>query len=451
MGRLLPLLILFAVLVAPTSHAASTWATCIGGEAPKVRNPQGGPAALNALFPAGDYWPGEMSQTIDEFDSSHTTSCITPNTWQMMTCSQNDSNNTYSCQKICKRTNGTTALTAYATGSQICGPYNCPYAIGSTYPGLISNESFCDDACEVHARGIGIVTSYCSGDDSGDGENSVCTPAPSIYGEVVGHNCQLSKYARIVFDDECIQHAGHELCRSPNDSESQQFCGKIDGQTYCLPTIMTQPPCSGGSNPALCATTENPVVTLGDGSQLAPTGTPTPPAPDNGTAGNPATPDLVLHGVGTDGNPGSYDYWSPSTVAGSTGGTPGGRDGDGDGTGGGTPGVTCGGPDQPNCKFELDGSFDGPERDGVPTFTEAAQTFQSSLQSAPIVQAVSNLAGSIPEGGSPPSGQVTLDALGGVTLTLAPPPEVIAEVAPVLSIVMLLVWALVAIFIFMSA
>lgn len=447
MGRLLPLLILFLAICAPSSHAASTWATCIGGEAPKVRNPQGGPAALNSLMPAGDYWPGEMSQTIDAFDSGHTTTCIAPNTWQPMTCSQNDSNNTYSCQKICKRPVGTTAATAYATGSQICGAYNCPYAIGSMYPGSASALNFCHDACEVEVRNYGITTT-CWGDDSGDGENAICEPSPSLYSVVVGHNCQLSKYARISTDNECITTGnGYELCRTPG--ESHQFCGTINGQPYCLPTIMSNPPCSGGT----CGTPENPVVTLPDGSQLAPTGTPTPPAPDNGTAGSPAPSDLTLQGTGSDGNPGSYDYWSPSTVAGSTGGNPGGGDGDGDGdgTGGGTPGVTCGGPDQPNCKFELQGSFDGPEREGVPTFTEAAQTFQSSLQDAPIIQAVSNLAGSIPEGGTPPSGQVTLDALGGVTLTLAPPPEVIAEIAPVLSIVMLLAWALIAIFIFMSA
>lgn len=441
MGRLLPLLILCFAICAPTAHAASTWATCIGGEAPKVRNPQGGPSALNALLPAGDYWPGEMSQTIDEFDSSHTTTCITPNTWQTMTCSQNDSNNTYSCQKICKRTNGTTALTAYATGSQICGAYNCPYSIGSTYPGAISNENFCDDACEIQAHNVGI-THVCPGSL----DDSDCTGFNTLYATVIGHNCQLSKFSRIATDNECITTSnGFELCRTPG--ESHQFCGTVNGQPYCLPTIMSNPPCSGGT----CGTPQNPVVTLSDGSQLAPAGASTPPAPDNGTAGTPATPDLVLQGTGSDGNPGTYNYWSPSTVAGSTGGTPGGGDGDGDGTGGGTPGVSCGGPDQPNCKFQLEGTFNGPTHDGVPTFTEAAQTFQSSLQSAPIVQAVSNLAGSIPEGGSPPSGQVTLDALGGVTLTLAPPPEVVAEIAPVLSIVMLLVWSLIAIFIFMSA
>lgn len=422
MGRVLPLLILLFA----SMQSFASWDVCVAGEAPKVRNPAGGPPALNSSVPAGDYYPSEVQHVVSGWSGG----CVAPNAWESVTCSENSSNNTFSCSKSCRRPNNTVAESAYLTGSRVCGSHSCPYAIGSHFPGPSVGQNFCYQACEIESTGIGLI---------------VGGQTQTIYSRVVGHQCDDSIWGVIETVERCQFYGGIEVCTRP---DTVSLCATISGADWCVSHLMGSPPCADDADD--CATTENPVVHLDSGGQSARADTPSPPAPDSGTAGNLATPDLQLTVDGPGGSV-NYNYWSPSTVAGSTHQNPGGNSGDGNGDDGEGLGK-CGGSGEQPCEVEIVGDFTGPDLpdDGVPDFSEALDSFYARLLASPIGSAFQSIANVIPEGGSPPSGSITLEALGGAELTLMPPPEVVDEIVPVLSIVMILVWSLIAIVVFLE-
>lgn len=419
MGRFLSLLIFFF----STSTAFADWPVCVTGEAPKVRGAHANVSGLEALIPDGDLYPAEVEYLV----SSYAASCVAPATMGPTSCSSNDSNNTFTCSKYCTLSNGN-SIPTYISGSRVCGTHSCPLEVGSIYPGPSAGESFCYQACEIHTTGIGLTINSAA-------DQSV------LFSQVVGDNCTLDSWGVIDSAQRCENHDGHEFCTSPG---SQRLCAQIDGAEWCISESFG-PPCDASGN---CSTQENPVVALDNGAQVAPASTPSPPAPDTGIPGEVAPPDMTVTATAPDRTQ-TYSYWSPSTVAGSSFDNPGGNSDGGDGEG---IGAKCGADGQDPCEVELVGDFDAPDLpdDGVPTFTEALNSFFTRLQASPIGSAFQTVAASIPEGGSPPSGTITLEALGNAEITLTPPPEVIDAIVPVLSIVMILVWSLIAIVTFLE-
>lgn len=321
--------------------------TCGAGTAPKIRNPQGGPAALNALFPSGDYYPSELQQFVASFDAAGV-HCIAPNTYSSVIFSENSSNNTASASKLCKRTNGTTAFNAFVTGSRVCGDHSCDATVGHYYPytqvitlpngtqtALSPGEKFCENACEFEVAHVGLMVNGPTGS----------TPATV---KVTGTNCQQTIFSGVDRIEQCSTWNSIEYCTAPG---RDQQCLEIDGGLVCAPTSMGNPPCGATG----CATPQQPVLNLPTGAQVALESTPTPPAPNTGTAGQIAPPDLQFSTQGPGGSA-TYNYWSPSTVTGSTlgagTGTTGQDPGDGDGDGD-TPGSISGGGDcgePPTCE-----------------------------------------------------------------------------------------------------
>lgn len=432
MGRLLSFL--SAVLLSGAAQAADVWSACPAGQgaAARVLSCYGdGPSAFVGGCPTNEVIAADdlvrlVSDRYPEGSPCGSGSTISGE-------SSTDDPNAYGFYKTCRNAAGTAVGNIGIYAAKVCTEdAACPYELGdqlaaAAFTNVTSGgDTFCALHCQVVIRNFGLILGPVEAEHKPvyyEVTNKICSviATPPIEPVLAG-----ARYCSTINGQEVCASSGPALIVKINDSRVEEGAG----DAVCI---------DGNCDAA------NAVATSDNGAQVAPAGTPSPPAPDSGTAGSAASPDLILTS-----DTSSHSYWSAGTVSGSTT-APGGSTGGSTGGDNGTPGVTCGGPDQAACKVELTGSFAGPEREGAPTFTEAAQRFQSELESAPIITAVSNLAAAIPEGGTPPGGDVTLEALGGVTLTLAPPPEVIAEIAPALSNVMLLVWALVAILILLSA
>lgn len=190
----------------------------------------------------------------------------------------------------------------------------------------------------------------------------------------------------------------------------------------------------------------------------------TPPAPNNGTPGEPAEADATVSSPGGS----TVNYYSSTTVSGSstapstgvpnsgvvsnpTGSDEGeDSDGDGDADGGGTGGGDGGGGDGGEC--------DGPDCNaGVPTLEEigtlsdAFGGFWEDLEAVPIVAATGDVAVSFGAGACP-NWQDSIEVFGhswemnfnGICTTWA-------DVSSVLSVVMLVFWGFVAFRILFSA
>lgn len=319
--------------VALHEPASADWSSCASGEYPMVRRGSiGSPSSLNSTAPAGDYLPGEIQGLVTGF----TGTCVSPDSWGPTNCTENTSNNVFTCAKQCLRTNGTVASSAHLGGSMVCAPSPCPFPPGTPLlnrPGDPGGSSVttCRGGCEVTTTGLGLVVNgtpfafsetvtgpYCDGltGDPGSGQLQYCT-----------------------------QFGGVEFCTNPQ-SDFNQLCTQVNGQLYCLPANLAEPCTASG-----CATPENPIAQAADGSQVGPSGIASPPAPDTGVPGQPAPPDAVIEVSGSSGSS-QYVYWSPSTTLNSSlgqngGGTlPGGNPGDGGGDEPGDgPGSIDGGTD----------------------------------------------------------------------------------------------------------
>lgn len=224
-------------------------------------------------------------------------------------------------------------------------------------------------------------------------------------------------------DDDCVQFDGESMCGMPGTQ-----CYSVGGESYCVNSASG---CVGLSNGGRVCSATQPFDALTN-----------PGVPDDGTGNNvAATPSGQL----LDGSDApAANYYSPDTVNNSTGdvtgpsATPGPTPGPT-----GTPGPTSSpgptespGPDEGECPpgSTCDGEFEGAELDeGVPGFGETMTDMTGRIRNAPIMAAAGSFAGSIPSGGTCPSGSfaapwggvVTIDGhcalmeQGGVRATLA--------------------------------
>lgn len=219
---------------------------------------------------------------------------------------------------------------------------------------------------------------------------------------------------------------------------SKTNCGSFDGKYVCLGNSPSPGQCtfsSGGDG--FCTV---------DPSSTAPYGSPSPPAPDNGTPGQTAPPDATFGGAGAGAGGGGTTvnaYGPGSTSGSSTGGGP--ATGSSVGSGPGAPasasssgGLTCGTIDKP-CEIDW-GKFTAPDAPAVASTVSVENSITSGLTGLDLYSKLQSLA--FPSGGAPPS--ASFQAFGQ-TYTFEVPQPVLDSVVPVLQSVMLAVWALVAI------
>lgn len=175
-------------------------------------------------------------------------------------------------------------------------------------------EYICGDGCEHYRVDLNNLNMWTTEDqrpysavDNGDG-----TEDRIVYYRRSGVSCQAGQPTPNPSDVYAPEDG--EVCVGPwcTSQNAQKGCGFFNGQYVCPPS----------TEPDRC-------FRMADGSTLCAEGAPTPPRPDSGTAGVPATPDEVMEQCTGPNSCNTYNYYNPTTTSGSNRPVP-----DGTGTGG---------------------------------------------------------------------------------------------------------------------
>ncbi len=284
-----------------------------------------------------------------------------------------DHSNAVSITKPCTNTSGQPGVASPGLyGAKVCDAgAACQRQIGDQLPAAATvsspgaGELYCLNHCQVRLNGFGLV---------------IGASQSPMFLEVTAKHCEIATTppAEAVAHQWCWTANGKNLC--VQNGVAGVF---IDGE---LLTRNAQGQLCLGSN---CVTESSPVATSATGAQIARAETNTPPAPDTGTEGDLASPDTtVTNTIGS--GAGTYNYWSPSTVAGSTTRTGTGGDGDDSGSGG-----DCGGAGLQPCAVKIDetgmpsGNVDYLEHDAP--WDEIESTFSDLAASDPVGSLASDL------------------------------------------------------------
>lgn len=241
----------------------------------------------------------------------------------------------------------------------------------------------------------------------------------------------------------CVSSSGGTFC---SEDQNGKNCGTFNGDEVCpqsLPPGTCQSYASGG---IACTASGTGGTTV-----------PTPPGPDNGTAGQAATPTgqvqapVTAAGQTTEA---TTNYYSAAVVQASAGGVASAGGGANVGSAGGTSGGTSGGS-TPNAAngdcgasgVNCPGDSTVPTLPDEPTIGQSTQTYATSLSQVPIVAAVAGIAGAVPAGECP----TATFSLFGHEFVMDAQCTLWADLTPVLSAVFLAMWSFCGVRILMSA
>jgi hypothetical protein len=242
---------------------------------------------------------------------------------------------------------------------------------------------------------------------------------------------------------DCVTSASGTFC---SEKQSGKNCGTINGDEVCPAAIPPGTCVSFQSGGVACT------ATAPDGSGVS------PPAPNNGTPGQAATPTgSVATKDPVTGASTTTNYYSSSVVGGGTSGvpnTPGGKNvgnggtgsGSGSGTGtGSTPSAANGDCGATGVSCSGDGATPGLPNE--PTIAQSTQTYTSLLSQVPVVAAVSNIAASVPSGQCP-TGTMSLF---GHEFVMDAQCTLWSDLTPLLGACFLAMWTFIGVRIVMSA
>lgn len=166
--------------------------------------------------------------------------------------------------------------------------------------------------------------------------------------------------------------AGTEICTGNPYGEN---CGYFNGEAVCL----------GKTDPDECWVN-------GDTSRWCGSNAPTPPVPDNGTAGTKATPNDKVVAQGPSGTTNVYNYYNGGSVAGSSraagdnGANPNRTTSTNPSTG--TIGTVDEGGGSGNGTGDEPGDFTGPELEEICTIEDCTGEFFQAISEGPLGQAL---------------------------------------------------------------
>lgn len=238
--------------------------------------------------------------------------------------------------------------------------------------------------------------------------------------------------------ESCATSGSDEFCAQPNEEN----CGYFNDDFVCFNSIE-----------------EDGCSVFSDGGRVCGSDAPMPPVPDNGTPGQPATPDQVVN-VTTGSTTNTFNYYNSSTVGGSSRdpGTSGDNpyDGDDDGSGeddgdGGGEGDGGNGTDDDGCAEEdgCTGTLPAIGDTECESFGACATAFYARVQGAPLIESVANVGDSFPSGSCP---AVNITMFGETSSLSEPMCDMWADtVAPIISVIMLVLFAWVATRVVLSA
>lgn len=242
----------------------------------------------------------------------------------------------------------------------------------------------------------------------------------------------------------CVTGSGGTFC---SEDQSGKNCGTFNGDEVCPGSLPPGTCVSYASGGVACT------------QAVGASSVPSPPGPDNGTPGHPASPTgqvqapVTTNGVTTQV---TTNYYDSTTVNTSTGGIASSSGGLNVGNGGSFGSGTVGGNGSGSGPSAADGDCgaSGVSCDpGLPTLPdqssilESSQTYMTGLSSVPIVAAVSGIAASVPVGQCP-TGQFSIY---GSVYTIDAQCVLWDSVKGIVQLCMLAVWTLVGVRILMSA
>lgn len=226
--------------------------------------------------------------------------------------------------------------------------------------------------------------------------------------------------------NDCKATSTDVYCMVKN--QNGENCGQVNGEWFCAKSTQPGACSSTNSGGQVCGSNRT------DGK------TETPPGPDTGTAGEPATPTAS---VKDDSTGRITNYYNSATVNGSTASSSSSSGGSSSSSSGGSSSSSS--SSSSTCTGDCD--FDGPENAEVGTVAETGNSFVARLYNAPIVASVSSVGASLPAGVCP---QGTLN-LFGTSITMDMHCTLMSDIAPVISAVMLACWCFLGLRILMSA
>lgn len=357
--------------------------------------------------------------------------------------------------------------TQNANPSSQCSNYYCGTVNGDAYQGAVSAQTCPPNPC-TSKSGKSVDTNVTGGSaaagqtvyDAQGCAMQLSTNPVNVIG--CGGQCQVATATYTGAQDvsgtpsagsgsDCMSSGGSTFC---SEDQNGKNCGTINGDEVCPASIPPGTCVSYASGGVAC--------TMAPGANTASS----PPAPNDGTTGTPATPTAQVSAPGSGSNSSSEittDYYSSSSVAGSStavsssstgvnvgnGGS--GSGSMGSGSGGSAPnaadgdcgatGVSCSGSVPPS-------GWSGDCSDWDTCF----QTFYSAVGQAPIVQGAVAIETAWPAG-SCDIGGVTLSTFDNRSFDYgATACQVWNDyIATPLSVILLACWAVVGIFIVLSA
>ena len=341
-------------------------------------------------------------------------------------------------QLYCRATRQSNNQLEYYSGWQ--RKSECPYEVGQKLPGTLQlgvlpeADSYCVNDCELEIKNLGLVIGGVSG---------------PVHYLVVSKDCSATEPEGAP-EQLPVPPPGPTCTTSYSSFGNLQVCSGPEGTTADDEALEW----SGQSGDIRICTVNGCVRAGSDDYVIGETG-----AGVSSAAGSPNAPDWhdgeerEIHRWQITDSHGNGWYFYPSSetpYGGPSNPAPTSPNPTDPGGSGGTGGGTCGGPNQPSCKVEIDGDFEAPNIGTAPDFSESLSAFSARIQASPLMQSVAAVADAIPSGGTPPRAEFYLDYFGR-SFVLEIPPPVLDVVQPIISTLSLLAWALLAIVIFMKA
>ena len=351
------------------------------------------------------------------------------------TCTITDNIYTRACSDITHECTDLDPSVAHWTQTFSYTPYDCTSVCsslaGKTVPLVMSAGA--QPAGTLVVDGSGCIASVVSTPTNVIGKcgGGMCAIQTATY---TGGNDLTESYPSGGQGNCMADGSGGTVC---TEADKGKNCGTFNGDEVCVASIPNGSCVSYASGGVACAAST------------------TPPVPNNGTSGTPATPTGQVQQY-TDGTTSStVNYYSSSTVAASTSpvaasaggqntGNAGTNASSGTGTGAGTN------PANGDCGATgVDCSGDGstPTLSTVPTIGDTSTGYVGSLSSVPIVAAVTSIGASVPSG-SCPTGSFTVY---GTSYTIDEQCTLWDSVSSIVSACMLALYAILGIKILLSA
>lgn len=262
-----------------------------------------------------------------------------------------------------------------------------------------------------------------------------------------GQSCSSTPSTPAPPGEKCITgSSGMEYCHNPTGGGN---CGFVNGEFVCLKNIKN-----------------NGCKVMSDGSRVCGKDAGTPPVPDNGTPGIPATPDQEISAKDSGGTTYNYNFYSSTTVGGSSRdpGSSGAPQGSGQNGGNGTgSGVTDGDGEGEDDGEGID-TGDGSELSGfgqcmaenggvslVAMTSCASSAFGDAwdgLTSSPLISAITGISAAMGTPGACPSYPITI--FGETHDLMEFGCSMMAEQGALLQLIAMVIWSLFGIRIVLS-